>query len=108
MKKQTKAARVRELDRAGFTVKQIAAKAGCDTDYVYMVRYMDKKKAKAGAPKRKPGRPKKVTGVNAPVLTQRMLDDVQHPPVPVVVPRLTWKQRLAALFTGRTTAWTAR
>ena len=108
---QTKADRVRELDRAGFTVKQIAAKAGCDVDYVYMVRYMDKKKDKAEptAPvKRGPGRPKGSknkrsnvgTGITTPAPTAPILfDATQNPPIPA--PKLTMKQRFMALFTGR-------
>lgn len=112
---QTKADRVRELDRAGFTVKQIAAKVGCDVDYVYMVRYMDRKKVKAeptaAVPaKRGRGRPKGSTnktkrssvgtGITTPAPTAPILfDATKNPPIPA--PKLTMKQRFVALFTGR-------
>lgn len=110
---QTKADRVRELDRAGFTVKQIAAKVGCPVSYVYTVRYMDKKEAKAEptAPaKRGRGRPKGSTnkakrssvgtGITTPAPTAPTLfDATQNPPIPA--PKLTMKQRFMALFTGR-------
>lgn len=112
MKKQTKADRVRALDNSGATAQQIADKAGCDISYVYMVRYMDKKKGKAtAAPKRKPGRPRKVKFVPSLSLTQHLLDDMKAPPVPVVVPvqtRFSLKERFVILFTGRASAWTAR
>lgn len=110
--KQTKAERVLELDRAGFTVKQIAAKVGCPVNYVYTVRYMNKKaKAEPTAPvKRGPGRPKgstnKVkrssagTGITTPASTAPILfDATQNPPIPA--PKLTMRQRFMALFTGR-------
>lgn len=108
--KQTKADRVRELDRAGFTVKQIAAKAGCDADYVYMVRYMDRKKVKAeptaAAPtpvKRGPGRPK---GSTNKVKRNSAGTGITTHPGPVIFEPfkpapLTLKQRFMALFTGR-------
>lgn len=106
--KQTKADRVRELDRAGFTVKQIAAKAGCDVDYVYMVRYMDRKKVKAEptAPtptKRGPGRPK---GSMNKAKRSSVGTGITTAPGPVIFEPfkpapLTLKQRFMALFTGR-------
>jgi hypothetical protein len=102
--KQTKADRVRELDRAGFTVKQIAAKVGCPVSYVYTVRYMDRKEAKAEptAPvKRGPGRPKGSKNKRSNVGT-----GITTAPGPVIFEPfkpapLTLKQRFMALFTGR-------
>lgn len=117
--KQTKAERIRELDRAGFTVKQIAAKVGCTVDYVYVVRWDSKKKAAepttpapsvAPAPKR--GRPKgsknkkpnASTGIKfvpVPLKNEGQIIGYGygHPPIPA--PKLTMRQRFMALFTGR-------
>lgn len=113
--KQTKSERIRELDRAGFTVKQIAAKVGCTVDYVYVVRWGSKKKAAeltapapSIAPASKRGRPKgsknkkpsASTGITTPAPTAPILfDATQNPPIPA--PKLTMRQRFMALFTGR-------
>lgn len=41
---KTTTQRIRELYRAGFTPKQIAAKTGADMQHVYQIRYLEKKR----------------------------------------------------------------
>lgn len=104
-KKQSKAAQIRALLAQGKTPQEAAKSMGVKPQYVYSVQYYERKKALAAAPKRKPGRPKKVrveaiTPQEAemlPVGGWTLTAKYDAPPVP----RLTWRQRLRALFTGR-------
>lgn len=107
-KKQSKAAQIRALLAQGKTPQEAAKSMGVKPQYVYSVQYYEKKKALAAAPKRKPGRPKKVRFETAPI----SIDVTKEPPYvgewtvtakydAPPVPRLTWRQRLRALFTGR-------
>ena len=69
-KKPTKAERARALLKEGRSIKEVAAMLGTSLQYVYSLRYVDKKKAKTKRSKRvkemkpvlpplkKPGRPK--------------------------------------------------
>lgn len=105
---KSKADRVRELSAAGFTVKQIAAKIGCNPSYVHQIRWLDKKSASKAVGtgvtgiKRKPGRPRKVI---VPPTTPQEAEMLRNETWTITAkydePRLTWRQRLRALFTGR-------
>lgn len=124
-RKMSKADRVRQLDKAGFTVKQIAAKVGCSANYVYTLRYVDKARAKSASTgtgtginvaaaetkatpvKRGRGRPRKVilasdtVTVSTPKLETKEESWKLNLMATCEAPKLTWGQRLSALFTGR-------
>lgn len=103
MTKQSKAARIRKYLAQGKSAKETAALVGVKPQYVHGVQYYEKKRA--GNPRGKPGRPKKVRFETAPI----SIDVTKEPPyvggwtitAKHVSPKLTWRQRFFALFTGK-------
>lgn len=91
-KPKTKAVRIRELTRAGFTPRMIAAKVGTPLGYVYTVRsQMD---GEMPVPPFAPA-PVKLEGASVPFdPAQRLVE------LPVVAPRLSVWDRIKAVFVG--------
>lgn len=100
MSKQSKAARIRKYLAQGKSAKEVAALVGVKPQYVHGVTYYEKKKALA--PKRKPGRPRKVlVEAITPKEAEMMPVGGWTLTAKYEAPRLTWRQRMSALFTGR-------
>lgn len=101
-KKQSKAAQIRALLAQGKTPQEVAKIVGVKTPYVYGVQYYERKRAQPAAPKRKPGRPRKV---RVEAITPQEAETLPVGNWTITAkydePRLTWRQRLRALFTGR-------
>lgn len=93
MSKQSKAARIRKYLAQGKSAKEIAALVGVKPQYVHGVLYYEKKRASRPIVKR--GRPLKVAPEAVPPVGQWTLTANYKEP------KLTWKQRISALFTGK-------
>lgn len=124
--KMNKSERIRQLDRAGYTAKQIAAKVGCTPAYVHSVRWASKQEAEklyaqeakkilstginASAPppaptftsitavpvKRPRGRPRKVQNTFTTPVIRVGEATLEYHPA-----RLSLRQRIKVLFTGK-------
>lgn len=107
-KPKTKSARIRELTRAGFTPRMIAAKVGSPIDYVYTVRSDFFKKENAYSqslvPKKSGGGARKAKPVLPFTPVPAKLEGTLVPYDPLYVataaPRATLWQRIKAVFTG--------
>ena len=129
-KKPTKAERARALLKEGRSIKEVAAMLGTSLQYVYSLRYVDKKKAKTKRSKRaqlakemkpvlpslkKPGRPKgsknktdlqklrkAVDGITPPEVKKEAEPDAQWKSFYYISnPRPNLWTRIKAVFTGR-------
>jgi hypothetical protein len=102
-KPKNQAMRIRELLKAGFTTKQIAAKVGCDPQRVYVVRHNDKKRAEAAQARVKELvstriRPTTITLHQADERVATPREAKAQRPAPVPTPTPTFWQRVKAVF----------
>ena len=95
---KTTTQRIRELYRAGFTPKQIAAKTGADMQHVYQIRYLEKKRQQEelASKLRVVGKsftpaPVKIKGARIPYNTVTVVAPQQQP-------KPTFWQRVKAVF----------
>ena len=99
-KPKNQAVRIRELLNAGFTVKQIAAKVGCDAQRVYVVRHTEKKRVEKAQ-----ARVKELVSTRIrPTITVHQADERVATPReakaqrPTPAPKPTFWQRVKAVF----------
>lgn len=102
-KPKNQAVRIRELLNAGFTVKQIAAKVGCDAQRVYVVRHTEKKRVEKAQARVKELvsthiRPTTITVHQADERVATPREAKAQRPAPVPAPKPTFWQRVKAVF----------
>jgi len=97
--------RIRELNAAGFTPKQIAAKTGAPVQQVYVVRYTEKEQKELASKARVVG---KSPALSAPYTRESLafapapvkIEGTQIPyaPISLLPPKPTFWQRVKAVF----------